>query len=479
MLRCMSHSLTIFGRSITTSAVHNKGAKICVVGGGPAGFYAAQHIVKAAPDCEVDIFERLPVPFGLVRFGVAPDHPEVKNVINTFTKTARNPQVRFIGNVSLGTDVSLQELKTAYHAVILTYGAEQDKTFGIPGESLSNVLAAREFVGWYNGLPQNKNLLVDLNDEAVVILGQGNVAVDAARILLTPIDELKKTDITEHALAGLASSRVKTVYLVGRRGPLQVAFTIKELREMVNLKGCSSVFEKRHFDGVPEMVPKLVRPRKRLTELLVKAALETEPSIDTSSKIFKPLFMRSPLSFQGSTSVTGVELGLNSLHGADLENQQAIPTGEKEIINCGLALRSIGYRSVCADPSIPFDNKKGKVINEHGRVEKGVYSAGWLSTGPVGVILSTMSNAFETGANVVEDIKKKVLDTTESKPGYSSIRSKLDSKGIQVVSFAGWERIDEEEMRRGKMLGKPREKITDVQEMLQVADKGDTIAVKG
>lgn len=449
-----------------------------MVGGGPAGFYAAQHIVKALPDSEIDIFERLPVPFGLVRFGVAPDHPEVKNVINTFTKTAKNPQVRFAGNVNFGTEVSLQDLKEAYHAVILTYGAEEDKTFGIPGENLRNIVSAREFVGWYNGLPRDKDLAVDLNNEEVVILGQGNVAVDAARMLLSPIDELKKTDITEHALARLASSKVKTVYLVGRRGPLQVAFTIKELREMVNLKNCSLVFEKEHFKGIPEIVPKLVRPRKRLTELLVKAALEDTPTVVSSTKIFRPLFLRSPLSFVGDSKVTGVEFGINSLEGLDLESQQAVPTGNTEEISCGMVLRSIGYRSVCADPTLPFDSKRGKVINVNGRVDKGVYSAGWLSTGPVGVILSTMSNAFETGGNVVTDIQNQVIDTSVIKPGFSAINKKLLTKGVQVVSFEDWEKIDQEEIKRGKAVGKPREKIIDIQEMLNIAGNGSTVSLK-
>ncbi|XP_034249133.1 NADPH:adrenodoxin oxidoreductase, mitochondrial-like [Thrips palmi] len=470
-------SITRNTRSFVTSPALSESTKICVVGGGPAGFYAAQHIVKALPNSEIDIFERLPVPFGLVRFGVAPDHPEVKNVINTFTKTAKNPQVRFAGNVNFGTDVSLQDLKEAYHAVLLTYGAEEDKTFGIPGENLKNVISAREFVGWYNGLPRDKDLDVNLNNEDVVILGQGNVAVDAARMLLSPIDELKKTDITEHALARLANSKVKTVYLVGRRGPLQVAFTIKELREMINLRDCSTVFEKDHFEGVPETIPKLVRPRKRLTELLVKAALEAK-TVDSPTKTFRPLFLRSPLSFVGDSNVTGVKFGINSLQGADLESQQAIATGKTEEIPCGMVLRSIGYKSVCADPTVPFDSKRGKVMNVNGRVDKGVYSAGWLSTGPVGVILTTMSNAFETGSNVVTDVKNQVIDTSVKKHGFSSINSKLKAKGVQVVSFEDWEKIDQEEIKRGKAVGKPREKIINIQEMLSIAESGNTIALK-
>ncbi|KAJ4432143.1 hypothetical protein ANN_20759, partial [Periplaneta americana] len=229
--------------------------KICIVGSGPASFYAAQHLIKTLPQSEVDIYEQLPVPFGLVRFGVAPDHPEVKNVINTFTKTASSPNLRFVGNVSLGQDVTLQELKNAYHAVLLAYGADEDREFGLEGESLGNVLSARRFVGWYNGLPRDKNFSVNLDVEEVVILGQGNVALDVARILLTPIDKLKSTDITAHALDALSRSRVRCVRLIGRRGPLQVAFTIKELREMLKLPGCVTVCNQQDFESVRSVIP--------------------------------------------------------------------------------------------------------------------------------------------------------------------------------------------------------------------------------
>ncbi|KAG8296426.1 hypothetical protein J6590_057538 [Homalodisca vitripennis] len=233
--------------------------RVCVVGSGPAGFYVTQHLVKNNEQLEVDIYERLPVPFGLVRYGVAPDHPEVKNVINTFTKTAQHPRVKFCGNVSLGEDLTLRDLKDAYHAVVLrchmtkvlnTYGAERDRELGLAGESLVNVVSARRFVGWYNGLPADRDLMPLLDTDTAVVLGQGNVAIDVARILLTHIDVLKKTDITAHALSMLAASRVQRVVLVGRRGPLQVAFTIKELREMTRLHGVTTEFIPGQMDGV-------------------------------------------------------------------------------------------------------------------------------------------------------------------------------------------------------------------------------------
>ncbi|XP_031700111.1 NADPH:adrenodoxin oxidoreductase, mitochondrial-like isoform X2 [Anarrhichthys ocellatus] len=241
------------GRSRWISRLHDDcSTKVCIVGSGPAGFYTAQHLIKARQDVEVDIYERLPVPFGLVRFGVAPDHPEVKNVINTFTQTARQSRCHFYGNVSVGTDVSVEELRHAYHAVILSYGAEGNRSMGVPGEDLAGVHAAKDFVGWYNGLPSCRELRPDLSCETAVILGQGNVALDVARVLLAPLDILKKTDITQPALEALAESQVRRVLIVGRRGPMQVACTIKELREMVNLPNTRPELMAADFEGVAE-----------------------------------------------------------------------------------------------------------------------------------------------------------------------------------------------------------------------------------
>lgn len=439
--------------------------KVCIVGSGPAGFYFAQHLIKAHPTVIVDIYERLPVPFGLVRYGVAPDHPEVKNVINTFTKTAQNPRVNFLGNVKLGKDISMKQLQQSYHAVVLSYGAEQDKVLGIEGEKVENVISARRFVGWYNGLPEDKYLAVKLDCETVAVLGQGNVAVDVSRILLTSIDSLKKTDITSHALNALAESKVKKVVLIGRRGPLQVAFTIKEFREMLKLPGVRTTFIPEQMAGLKDHVSSLARPRKRLTELLIQASSEDtgQASSETSTKTFHPLFLRTPLKCIGSSRVTGIELAVNRLQGDTLQNQNAVATEARELLECGLVLRSIGYKSVQADPDIPFNHKQGCVTPA-----PGVYSAGWLSTGPVGVILSTMSNAFESANRVVQDMNSGNLDVTVSKPGSEHILQHLREKGIATVDFAGWEKIDKVEVERGIKLGKSREKIVDISEMLQI-----------
>uniref|UniRef100_A0A8C5TTS1 NADPH:adrenodoxin oxidoreductase, mitochondrial n=1 Tax=Malurus cyaneus samueli TaxID=2593467 RepID=A0A8C5TTS1_9PASS len=372
--------------------------RVCVVGSGPAGFYTAQHILKHHGGALVDIYEKLPVPFGLVRFGVAPDHPEVKNVINTFTQTARSERCSYYGNVTVGRDVTVPELRQAYHAVVLSYGAEDNRVLGIPGENLLGVYSARAFVGWYNGLPENRDLKPDLSCETALILGHGNVALDIARILLSPLQLLRKTDITDSSLAALACSKVKRVWLVGRRGPLQVAFTIKELREMINLPGTRAVLDPADFTGLENAVKDAPRPRKRLTELMMKTALE------------KP----------GEKAVEG--LG---------DSAKAVPTGDVEELECGLVLSSIGYRSLPLDPAVPFDSQRGVIPNSSGRVEgvPGLYCSGWVKRGPTGVIITTMNDSFDTAQSVLEDLQGGVLDMIPSREGFGAVESILHSRG--------------------------------------------------
>ncbi|XP_077298647.1 NADPH:adrenodoxin oxidoreductase, mitochondrial isoform X2 [Arctopsyche grandis] len=460
--------------------------RVCVVGAGPGGFYAAQHLAKHLPNATVDIIEKLPVPFGLVRFGVAPDHPEVKNVINTFTKVAESKNVNFYGNITLGKDITLTQLKDNYHAVLLAYGAEHDKQLNIPNEKFPNVLSARNFVGWYNGVPTDQNLEVDLSGSSAAILGQGNVAMDVARILLTPVDILKKTDITENALAVLSDSKIKNVHLIGRRGPLQAAFTIKELRELIKLPMCKTVWREKDFIGIAEVTSGLARPKKRITELMLKSLSEMNAS-STYDKRFLPVFCRSPLKFLTTelNRLVGVELALNQLIGDDLLTQTCVKTEQREILNCDLALRSIGYKSIQADPDIHFDFSNGRVANEHGRiiskdgngvqfdkkiVDPGLYVSGWLRTGPVGVILTTMSNAFEVAANICKDFddSRNFLRSDVKKGGFASIRRILEKNNVQIVHWEGWEKIDKYEIELGSKSGKPREKICDVSKMLDI-----------
>ncbi|KAB1265486.1 NADPH:adrenodoxin oxidoreductase; mitochondrial [Camelus dromedarius] len=457
--------------------------QICVVGSGPAGFYTAQHLLKGPsltlsptscrplpqhhPRACVDIFEKQLVPFGLVRFGVAPDHPEVKNVINTFTQTARSDRCAFHGNVVVGRDVTVPELREAYHAVVLSYGAEDNQALEIPGEELPGVFSARAFVGWYNGLPENRELAPDLSCDTAVILGQGNVALDVARILLTPPEHLEKTDITEAALGVLRQSQVKTVWIVGRRGPLQVAFTIKVL-------GPEGEGPGSQVDGL--LLGEVPRPRKRLTELLLRTATE-KPGVEeaarqaSASRAWGLRFFRSPkqvLPSADGRQVAGIRLAVTRLEGVG-EATRAVPTGDVEDLPCGLVLSSIGYKSRPIDPSVPFDPKLGIIPNVDGRVMNvpGLYCSGWVKRGPTGVITTTMTDSFLTSQILLQDLKAGQLPSGP-RPGYAAIKALLSSRGVWPVSFSDWEKLDAEEVSRGQGTGKPREKLLDPQEMLRL-----------
>uniref|UniRef100_A0A8D1KG87 NADPH:adrenodoxin oxidoreductase, mitochondrial n=1 Tax=Sus scrofa TaxID=9823 RepID=A0A8D1KG87_PIG len=423
--------------------------QICVVGSGPAGFYTAQHLLKHHSRARVDIYEKQLVPFGLVRFGVAPDHPEVKNVINTFTQTARSDRCAFHGNVVVGRDVTVPELQEAYHAVVLSYGAEDHRALEIPGEELPGVFSARAFVGWYNGLPENQELAPDLSCDTAVILGQGNVALDVARILLTPPEHLEvlllcqKTDITEAALGALRQSRVKTVWIVGRRGPLQVAFTIKELREMIQLPGTRPILDPADFLGLQDRIKEVPRPRKRLMELLLRTAMEKPGAEEaarraSASRAWGLRFSRSPQQVLPSADgrrAAGIRLAVTRLEGVG-EATRAVPTGDVEDLPCGLVLSSIGYKSRPIDPSVPFDLKLGVIPNTEGRVVDmpGLYCSGWVKRGPTGVITTTMTDSFLTGQMLLQDLKAGLLPSGP-RPGYAAIKALLSSRGVWPISF--------------------------------------------
>uniref|UniRef100_A0A674JFA1 NADPH:adrenodoxin oxidoreductase, mitochondrial n=1 Tax=Terrapene triunguis TaxID=2587831 RepID=A0A674JFA1_9SAUR len=427
-----------FSRLLSTAAL---APQICVVGSGPAGFYTAQHLLKHHRLARVDIYEKLPVPFGLVRFGVAPDHPEVKNVINTFTQTAHSDRCSYYGNVTIGKDVTVKELQQAYHAVVLSYGAEDNRILGIPGENLSGVYSARAFVGWYNGLPENRDLKPDLSSETAVVLGQGNVALDVARVLLSPLDILR------------------------------------ELREMINLPDTRPLLAPADFTGLGDVIKDVPRPRKRLTELMVKSALEKPGEKEagrwaSATKEWGLKFRRSPLevlSAADGKQARGIRIAVTRLEGSG-ESARAVPTGEVEELECGLILSSIGYRSLPLDSAIPFDPKLGIIPNSLGRVqgEPGLYCSGWVKRGPTGVIITTMNDSFDTAQSVLEDLQTGVLNLSSSKEGFKSVRSILHSRGVHPVTFSDWEKIDAAEVARGKLAGKPREKIVDPQEMLQL-----------
>ncbi|KAH9495324.1 hypothetical protein Btru_018876 [Bulinus truncatus] len=472
----LSEFINLVWRGLSSQSHAKKNPHIALVGGGPAGYYTAQQLLKGNPNIVVDIYEKLPVPFGLVRFGVAPDHPEVKNVIHSFSLTAMNERCHFFGNIEVGKDVSLQSLRDSYTAVVLCYGAADDRLLEIPGENLPNVLSARSFVGWYNGIPEDKNLSVNLDCESAVVLGHGNVALDVARILLTPVSILEKTDITEHSLEILRKSKIKKVHLVGRRGPLQVAFTIKELREMVNLADTRTVIQPSDVQGLDKIIEDIPRPRRRLTELMFKSAVE--PSAETvqrwaqACREWRLVFLRSPVEICHSSTgeVQGVKFIVNKLQGDNPETQKAVPTDTFETISCGLVLRSIGYKCLPLDNTLPFDVNKGVLQHKQSRIEKhqGLYCTGWAANGPVGVILGTMSDAFETGKVVLQDIDNGSLQCLDASKRDNLLAYLQD----RAVTFSDWLKIDKAECLAGEAVGKPREKLTDIEQMLSIARSG-------
>uniref|UniRef100_T1IHX0 NADPH:adrenodoxin oxidoreductase, mitochondrial n=1 Tax=Strigamia maritima TaxID=126957 RepID=T1IHX0_STRMM len=440
------------------SIAAEKHTRICVIGSGPAGWYTSRMLITLNEKVSIDMYEKLPVPFGLVRYGVAPDHPEVKNVEKEFTKHARHPRFRYIGNVNVGIDVSVADLQKAYHAVVFAYGSPSDRRLGIPGEE--HVISTPAVVGWYNGDPEYRNLKFDLDCEEVAIIGQGNVALDISRLLLRNIDDLRKTDITERALEDLSKSRVKRVTCIGRRGPLQTAFTTAEVREMVELPGFDVVLRAEDIDPIVLLIPcdififffvvvvvlALQRPKKRLMQLLA----ETAAIAPTCDKQWCVEFLRSPLEVTKSGNMLSVKLGINKLEG---KGAIAVPkaTGQTEMRDFGMIIRSVGYSAEQIDSLVPIDIKGGKIPNTMGRVNgnPGLYCSGWIQGGPIGVLITTRNGCYDTAQIVNQDITEKVLPVNEKRPGFDLIERILKEKGIQIVSFDDWEKINAIEVSRG------------------------------
>ncbi|GAB2292303.1 hypothetical protein Dimus_026551 [Dionaea muscipula] len=473
----------------TFSSLSSNTLRVCIVGSGPAGFYTAEKMLKAHPSAEVDILDRLPTPFGLVRSGVAPDHPETKVVINQFSRVAQNDRCMFIGNVTLGSYVSLTELRDLYHVVVLAYGAESDRVLGIPGEELEGIYSAREFVWWYNGHPDGRNLAPDLQStDTALILGQGNVALDVARILLRSTVELATTDISSHAMSALEGSNIRKVYLVGRRGPVQAACTAKELREVLGIKDLSVHIQESDLQitVADEEEIKNSRIRRRVYELLGKAARSRSPDQVAGQRELHFIFFRRPDRFLDSERkrdhVASVRFEKTVLKDAVEGKQIAVGTGEFENIDCGLVLKSIGYKSVPVD-GLPFDHHKGTVPNIGGRVLQnssgdqaqllGVYVCGWLKRGPTGIIATNHYCAEETVASITEDLASGQLASASSlpKPGREGLLQLLDGRNVKIVPFSGWEKIDSEEKRIGSLKNKPREKLSSLEELMNIASE--------
>jgi ferredoxin/flavodoxin---NADP+ reductase len=432
--------------------------RVAIVGSGPAGFYAAGALLSADPPAEVDLIERLPTPWGLVRLGVAPDHPKLKTVSRAFERIAEQPGFRFLGNVEVGRDLTHEDLVRLYDAVIYAVGAQTDRRLGIPGEDLPGSWAATEFVAWYNGHPDYQQIEFDLSVERAVVIGNGNVALDIARMLALTHEELTPTDATDASIEAIASSPIREIVVVGRRGPAQAAFTTPELHEMGELAGADVVVDPADLEGAE---PDGTNAERNLAVLQEFAA--RVPEGKQRRVVFR--FFHSPVGILGEERVEGIELVRNELDAHD----RAVATDEHETLTCGLVFRSVGYRGV-ALPGVVFDEKGGTIPNEAGRVEPGVYCAGWIKRGPTGVIGTNKKDATETVELLLADAAAGRLPPKPEATA-AAVDALLAERGVQVVEYDGWTAIDEAERAAGEKSGRPRVKLCSWDELLAAAER--------
>jgi ferredoxin--NADP+ reductase len=469
------------------SAIHNDASaiRIAVIGSGPAGFYAAGHLLKASADrVEVDMIERLPTPWGLVRSGVAPDHPKIKSVTRVYEKTAANPRFRYFGNVTFGVDVSREELLEHYHAIVYATGSPADRPLGIPGEELPGSHAATEFVGWYNGHPDHTDLEVDLlRAERAVVIGNGNVALDVARMLVLAPAELAPTDTADHALEVLADSRVEEVVVVGRRGPAQAAFTNPELLELGELADADVIVDEHELEralAVHDAAAEADVTSRRNVEILRSYAARA-PAGKPKRIVLRFLLSPTALLAGEDGHLGALELTRNELLAAPDGALRAQATEESERIEAGLVFRAIGYRGIPL-PGVPFDERGGVIPNAGGRILEsasgapvpGEYVVGWIKRGPSGVIGTNKKDAQETVDAMLADLGLAADGPAAeahmpSKPDADAVEALLRSRQPQLVTYAGWEAIDRHERALGEPAGRPRVKLTRIEELLRVA----------
>jgi ferredoxin/flavodoxin---NADP+ reductase len=419
------------------------------------------------------MIERLPTPWGLVRLGVAPDHPNLKAVSRAFERIAKQPGFRFIGNVQVGSVLEHADLTKLYDAVVYAFGAETDRRLGIPGEDLPGSWAATELVAWYNGHPDFQELAFDLSGERAVVVGNGNVALDVARMLVLTRDEIGPTDATDASIEAIVASGIREIVVLGRRGPVQAAWTPQELGEMGDLAGADIVLDPAELELDPaseqelaEATPQVKRNFDTLREFAAR-----QPSGKPRRVVVR--FRVSPVAILGEDRVEAVEIVRNDLVPDDRGRVQAVATEERETIPAGLVFRSIGYRGVGL-PAVPFDDERGTIPNEGGRVVDGggeplpgVYCAGWIKRGPTGVIGTNKKDATETVQLLLDDARAGRLPNTSAPP--ETVLELLQERGAQVVAYGGWEAIDVLEKGRGEPHGRPRIKLCSWDELLEAA----------
>jgi len=450
--------------------------RVAVIGAGPAGFYTAEHLFRAVNVVtEVDMYDRLPTPYGLVRAGVAPDHEKIKNVTRKFDATAANERFRFFGNVDIGVDLDVSTLRRFYHQIVYATGAQVDRRLGIDGEDLPGSHSATDFVAWYNGHPDYRDLEFNLKASSVLIVGVGNVAVDVARILCRTTDELAATDIADYALQQLAESEVKTVFMVGRRGPVQAAFTNPEIKELGELQDATTEISARDLELDPLSEKQLAeKPDRVISKKLEIMRGLVAPAAETRSKRLVVRFLESPIRFLPDENghLGAAELVRNKLVEGANGRLSARPTDEKEVIDVQLAFRSVGYRGVPV-PGVPFNESWGVISNNHGRVMDGVdgtlrigeYASGWIKRGPTGVIGTNKADALETVEAMLEDAESGHLLQPET-PEAVAVESLVRQAQPDFFTYEAWKRLDELETQRGARLGRPRLKYTSREEMI-------------
>lgn len=449
---------------------------MAIVGAGPTGYYAADQLFRQADlAVEIDMMDRLPTPYGLVRAGVAPDHQKIKAVTVAFAKVAAHPGFRFYGGVELGRDVSVEDLRAHYHQILYATGAQTDRRMNVPGEDLKNSHAATEFVAWYNGHPDYRDRRFDLSQERAVVVGVGNVAVDVARILCRSPEELATTDIADHALEALRTSRVREVYLLGRRGSAQAAFTTPEIKELGELADADITVpaEEAELDALSRAALERVPDRSTAKKVEIIQSYARRPRTG-KSRVLVLRFLVSPVELHGNEAgeVAAVTLVKNRLRASATGTLQPEATDQRETLPTGLVFRSVGYRGVPL-PGVPFNDDWDVILNEKGRVldpetkrpRRGEYTAGWIKRGPTGVIGTNKPDAVETVACMMDDLADGlVLDP--GLPAAEGADRLIRARQPRCLSHADWLRLDEIECARGRDTGRPRVKFTRLAEML-------------
>ncbi len=442
--------------------------RVAIVGSGPAGFYTAEHLQRRdGLTVAIDMYDRLATPYGLVRLGVAPDHEKIKSVTKVYERIAAHTGFRFYGCVEIGRDLTDEDLTAHYDAIVLTVGAPVDRRMGIPGEGLAGSLSATDFVAWYNAHPGCRDLEVDLSTRDAVVIGNGNVAVDVARILATRVEDLARTDIADHALERLRTSAVRTITMLGRRGPAQAAFTPKEIRELGELEGVTVVVDPAELAVAGEIGPD--DPAERVMNALRGVAGRTPGPAD---RVIRLRFLTSPTEIHGDVAVSEVAVVENELV-AEGGVLRARATGRTSVIPAGLVLRAVGYRGAPV-PGYPFDERAGLIPNVAGRIVEvdgaprgGCYVAGWIKRGAQGVIGTNKADSGETVASLVEDLAAGRLLRPQH-PAPHEVAALVAARAPGAISWADWQEIDRHERERGATAGRPRRKFTSLAEMLEV-----------